>query len=185
MEKELQKRLTFLEYGAAIAFSASCRGSCPRKTVGAALFDSHKIVASTGCNGAPAGAPQCDEIGCLMVDGHCGRVIHAERNASVFAGNHNLQGGYAFITIRPCDNCFRILVELGIKQTYYLEDYRPEIAGAQKGICRDKGVSLERLPFNIEHLLRRMIQFHQNPSGLFTTSPNLKLTSTPQNGTLP
>lgn len=177
MDKELQKRLTFLEYGAAMAFAASCRGSCPRRYVGAALFDSHKIVASTGCNGSPAGAPQCDEIGCLMVENHCKRAIHAERNASVFAGKRDLRGGYAFVTIRPCDDCFKILVELGMKHVYYIEEYRPEIAGAQKGICRDKGVVLDQLPFTLEHLLRRMIQFHQNPGGLFLTSPALKIVS--------
>jgi len=177
VEKELQKRLAFLEYGASIAFAASSRGSCPRRYVGAALFDSHKIVASTGCNGAPAGAPQCDEIGCLMVDNHCKRAIHAERNASVFAGKRDLRGGYAFVTIRPCDVCFKILVELGIKHVYYLEEYRPETAGAQKSICRDRGVSLEQLPFNLEHLIRRMIQFHQNPGGLFSMNSNLKIIS--------
>ena len=179
MEKELQKRLTFFEYGAAMAFAASCRGSCPRRYVGAALFDSHKIVAATGCNGAPAGAPQCDEkdVDCLKVDGHCKRASHAERNASVFAGKRDLHGGYAFVTIRPCDDCFKILIELGIKHTYYLEEYRTETAGAQKAICRDKGVTLEQLPFNLEHLLGRMIRFHQNPGGLFLSSPSLKIVS--------
>ncbi len=184
MGNNLHPRLSFLEYGAAIAFSASCRGSCLRRAVGSALFDSHKIVASTGCNGAPAGAPQCNDIGCLMVDGHCQRAIHAERNASVFAGNRNLRGGYAFVTIRPCDTCFKILVELGIKYVYYIDEYRPETLGAQRGICRDKGVTLEHLPFTMQHLLTRMIQFHKNPSGLFLMSPNLKIVSA-SNDSLP
>lgn len=175
MEKGLSPRLNFLEYGAAMAFSASCRASCPRQTVGAALFDSHKIVASTGCNGAPAGAPQCDEIKCLMVDGHCLRSIHSEQNASVFAGKRNLEGGYAFITVRPCDNCFKVLVVLGIKYIYYLKEYRPETAGAQKGICRDKGLVLEQLQFSPEQLIQKMIEFHQNPGGLFADKPNLKI----------
>lgn len=177
MEKSIQERLNFLEYGAAMAFAASSRGTCPRRYVGTALFDAHKIVAATGCNGAPAGAPQCDQIGCLMVDNHCKRATHAERNASVFAGRRDLRGGYAFITIRPCDDCFKILVELGIRHIHYLEEYRPEIAGAQKGICRERGIHMEQLPFNLEHLLRKMIRFHQNSGGLFSNNSNLKIVS--------
>ncbi len=177
MEEKRNPRLSFLEYGAAMAFSASCRASCPRQTVGAALFDSHKIVTSTGCNGAPAGAPQCNDIVCLMVDEHCLRSIHSERTASVSAGNRDLRGGYAFITVRPCDNCFKVLVVLGIKYIYYLKEYRPETAGAQRAICQDKKVILEQLQFTPAQLFQKMIEFHQNPGGLFADKPNLKITS--------
>ena len=85
-------RLEFLEYGALMALAASCRATCHRRLVGCALFNSHKVVVATGYNGAPAGASQCDDIGCLMVDGHCKRITHAERNAVIFYDNANLKG---------------------------------------------------------------------------------------------
>jgi dCMP deaminase len=61
-----------------IAFMVSERSTCPRLHVGAVLVNDKRIKA-TGYNGSPKGFPHCDEAGCLMVNNHCVRTIHAEK----------------------------------------------------------------------------------------------------------
>ncbi len=60
-----------------IAEDVALRSTCDRAMVGAVLVREKHII-STGYNGSPAGLEHCDDIGHLMVDGHCVRTVHAE-----------------------------------------------------------------------------------------------------------
>ena len=60
-----------------IAYAVSERSTCDRAFVGSVIVLDKRIL-TTGFNGSPAGQDHCDEIGHLMVDGHCVRTIHAE-----------------------------------------------------------------------------------------------------------
>ncbi|MBI4991959.1 MAG: dCMP deaminase [Candidatus Harrisonbacteria bacterium] len=168
-------RLSFLEYGSFLAYGASLRATCRRKIVGCALFKDKRVVA-TGYNGAPAGAPQCDEVGHLMVDGHCVRVTHAERNAVLFSGGRDLSGGYAFVTTRPCKDCFNLFLAVGIKNIYYLEDYRKEDTEEHVEMARkEQGVILEKIDSCVVRLLQKSLEFHQGPGGLLIARNKLTI----------
>jgi deoxycytidylate deaminase len=65
-----------------IAYAVSERSTCDRAFVGCVLVLDKRIL-TTGFNGSPAGQEHCDEVGHLMVDGHCVRTIHAETNAII------------------------------------------------------------------------------------------------------
>ena len=73
-------RLAWDEYFAAQALLISNRATCNRAKVGAVLVKDNKVIA-TGYNGSVSGTDHCLEDGCLMVEGHCVRTIHAEVNA--------------------------------------------------------------------------------------------------------
>lgn len=179
MDSNLPPRLSFLEYGAYLAYAASLRATCRRKMVGCVLFNVKRVVKATGCNGAPSGAPQCDEVGCLMVDDHCARAIHAERNAVSFAGDSDLAGGYSFTTILPCRNCFDLLAAVHIKNIYYLEDYRnDEHHEYLRVVCRKKKIVIEKLDFTVEKIIQKGIAFHRGPGGLLKTDISLRLGGT-------
>ena len=72
-----------------IAYAVSERSTCDRAFVGCVLVLEKRIL-TTGFNGSPAGQDHCDEIGHLMVDGHCVRTIHAETNAIIQAALHGV-----------------------------------------------------------------------------------------------
>jgi len=65
-----------------IAYAVSERSTCDRAFVGCVLVLEKRILTS-GFNGSPAGQEHCDEVGHLIVDGHCVRTIHAETNAII------------------------------------------------------------------------------------------------------
>lgn len=72
-----------------IAKDVASRSTCPRASVGAVIVKDNRIL-STGYNGSPSGEPHCTEIGCLMINNHCERTIHAETNAVVQAAKYGI-----------------------------------------------------------------------------------------------
>ena len=72
-----------------IAHVVALRSTCDRAFVGTVMVLDKRIL-TTGFNGSPAGLPHCDEIGHLIVDGHCVRTIHAEANAIIQAALHGI-----------------------------------------------------------------------------------------------
>jgi dCMP deaminase len=108
-----------------IAAAVSERSTCDRALVGCVLVLDKRIL-TTGFNGSPAGQEHCDEIGHLMVDGHCVRTIHAETNAIIQAALHGIstRGAICYVTHLPCINCTKALINAGITRIVYGEAYR-------------------------------------------------------------
>lgn len=120
-------RKSWDEYFMDIAKAVSTRATCDRKHVGCVLVKDKYIIA-TGYNGSVSGLPHCDEVGHMMVNGHCERTSHAEANAIVQAAKHGVStdGATAYITASPCWHCFKLLASAGIKRIVYGEFYRDE-----------------------------------------------------------
>jgi dCMP deaminase len=87
-----------------------------------------KRILTTGFNGSPSGQPHCDEVGHLMVDGHCVRTIHAEMNAIIQAALHGVstRGATCYVTHFPCINCTKALLNAGIVRLVYSIAYRQD-----------------------------------------------------------
>jgi len=83
-------------------------------------------ILTTGFNGSSAGQPHCDEVGHLLVDGHCVRTIHAETNAIIQAALHGVStnGCTCYVTHFPCLNCTKALINAGITRLVYHVAYR-------------------------------------------------------------
>lgn len=107
-----------------IAFAVSERSTCDRALVGCVLVTDKRILTS-GFNGSPSGLGHCDEIGHLMVDGHCVRTIHAETNAIIQAALHGVstRGATCYVTHFPCINCTKALINAGISRIVYSVNY--------------------------------------------------------------
>ncbi|MBW2455817.1 MAG: dCMP deaminase family protein [Deltaproteobacteria bacterium] len=121
------KRSTWDEYFMAIAREVASRATCDRKFVGAVIVRDRCILA-TGYNGSIRGSEHCDEAGHMMEDGHCVRTIHAEANAIIQAARHgtSIEGSDIYITASPCWQCFKMLVNAGIRRIAFGEFYRDE-----------------------------------------------------------
>lgn len=100
------------------------RATCPRKSVGAVLVRDNRIIA-TGYNGSPPKRPHCADGGCMIVDNHCLRAVHAEANALLTCARHGVstEGATCYCTLLPCVRCFHLLQAAGVGRIVYLEDY--------------------------------------------------------------
>lgn len=121
-------RVAWHDYFMNIAKQVATRATCPRKSVGAVVVSSERSILATGYNGALSGAEHCADVGCMMEDNHCVRVVHAEANAIVQAARNGvkLAGASIYVTASPCWGCFRLIVNAGIKKVYYGEFYRDQ-----------------------------------------------------------
>jgi dCMP deaminase len=120
-------RVSWEEYFMNIAKQVASRSTCDRKYVGAVIVRD-KTILSTGYNGSIRGMPHCDEAGHMIENDHCIATIHAEANAILQAAKNGvcIENAEIYITASPCWNCFKMMVNAGIKKIYYGEFYRDE-----------------------------------------------------------
>lgn len=133
------------EYFLEIARVVATRSTCDRANVGAVIAK-NKVILSTGYNGAPRGLAHCDDVGHEIVDGHCIRTAHAETNAIAQAAKNGTQieGASIYLTVSPCYDCFKMMVNAGIKEVVYGNFYmsRYEASKAVLSLAKKAGVKL-------------------------------------------
>ena len=132
------------EYFLKVAMLVSERATCPRMHCGCVLVREKRIL-STGYNGSIPGDEHCEDAGCMLVDNHCVRTIHAEMNAVLQCSIHGIStaGAIAYVTNMPCTNCSKALIAAGIKEVVIFSDYHDTLA---EEFFRKAGVNLRRLP---------------------------------------
>lgn len=137
------------EYFLKIAKVVAQRSTCLRHNVGAVMVKDKQII-STGYNGAPAGLPDCLEIGCLKdqnriasASGHdiC-RAVHGEQNAIIQAALHGVatKGTTMYITHSPCSLCTKMMINAGVERIVCYKSYPDE--NSQK-LLKEAGVKFE------------------------------------------
>lgn len=144
------------------------RSTCLRSQVGALIVRDGRIV-SMGYNGPVSGMPACKKIPPqfqkLLDEGNhfaleqyeeykknttmcmgpgCIRSLHAETNAIAFAARAgvSVEGCTMYCSMSPCINCAKVIVNSGIKELKYLEEYR-DTSGLE--LLRKAGITVEQV----------------------------------------
>lgn len=93
-----------------------------RNKVGCLIIKGNNIVAF-GYNGTPPGFDNCCEIDETTSKPE---VIHAEVNAIAKCAREGIStnGASMFISVSPCFDCSKLILQSGIKEVYYLREYR-------------------------------------------------------------
>ena len=135
----------------------STRSTCLRRQVGAVVVKEKRVL-TTGYNGAPRGLKHCAEVGCVRLRDNiesgtrhelC-RGVHAEQNAVIQAAYFgvSIKGASIYTTNYPCSLCTKILINAGISEIIYKDDY---IDPLSKDILGESGVTVRRyMPPRIE-----------------------------------
>ncbi|MDI6820779.1 MAG: dCMP deaminase family protein [Patescibacteria group bacterium] len=150
--KKKSTRPSWEEYFLNIAEIVSSRSTCDRLHVGAVIVK-NKAILSTGYNGSPRGLPHCDDIGHEIAGGHCVRTIHAEANALVQAARHGtaVDGATLFLTNSPCYDCFKMIVNAGIKEVIYENFYMSRYEASKKVLALAKKAQVKINCFKKKH----------------------------------
>jgi dCMP deaminase len=105
-----------------IAKTISEASYCQRKKVGAIIVKNDNIIA-IGYNGTISGFENICELsnGNTRPD-----VLHAESNAiaKCSKSENNSNGATMYVTLSPCYECSKIIIQSGIIRVVYLEQYR-------------------------------------------------------------
>lgn len=107
-----------------IAILSTYRSKDPNTQVGACIVNDENKIVSIGYNGSPRGLNDDD-----MPWGRNGDFIntkyayvcHSELNAILnYIGS--LKGTRIYVTLFPCNECAKVIVQAGIKEVIYLSD---------------------------------------------------------------
>ncbi|OGY44610.1 MAG: hypothetical protein A3J62_00850 [Candidatus Buchananbacteria bacterium RIFCSPHIGHO2_02_FULL_38_8] len=118
-----------------LAVDSSLRSHCEYVCVGAVIANAekgHEMVLTTGYNGPPRSIAHCDEVGCSRRDQKGSKIpgrlcvgAHAEINSIANAAKAGIiiDGGALFVTLSPCFECAKHIINSGIKEVVYLRLY--------------------------------------------------------------
>jgi dCMP deaminase len=139
------------EYFMSIAKVVATRSNCMKRKV-AAIIVKDKRVISTGYNGTPRGARNCNEGGCPRCNSlaESGTALeeclcsHGEENAITQAAYHgtSLKGSTLYTTFAPCLLCTKMIINSGISEVVYNQDY--PLNERAMDLLRECGVTVRR-----------------------------------------
>lgn len=114
------------EYFMGIALFSAQRSKDNSTQVGACIVNSEKKIVSVGYNGMPTGCID-DEMpwertGECSLDTKYPFVCHAELNAILNSSMHGVNGATLYVTLFPCNECAKAIIQCGIKKVVYLEN---------------------------------------------------------------
>jgi dCMP deaminase len=95
---------------------------CKRNQVGC-LIVKNKTIISDGYNGTPSGFSNvCEDCENKTLP----TVLHAEANAITKLAKSTIsaQGATLYVTLSPCFECAKLIIQSEIKRIVYLEKYR-------------------------------------------------------------
>lgn len=119
-----QDHISWEEYFMGIALLSAQRSKDSNTQVGACIVnEQHKIV-SVGYNGMPTGCEDNEmpwEREGAFLETKYPFVCHAELNA-ILNCNTDLHGCTLYVTLFPCNECAKAIIQSGIRRVIYLDN---------------------------------------------------------------
>lgn len=113
------------EYFMGVARLASMRSKDPNTQVGACIVSDDNKILSIGYNGFPMGCSD-DEFPWSRegegLDTKYVYTVHSELNAILNYRGGSLEGAKMYVTLFPCNECAKAIIQAGIKTLIYDED---------------------------------------------------------------
>lgn len=122
LENERYNRPSWQETFIEVAKVISKRSKDPHTKVGAVLIKNNCII-GTGYNGDPRNFRYNFNWNTSEKYDY---VIHAEMNAIANACYNGCQvkDSEIYLTLSPCHDCIKMLIQFGVKKVYYLTEYK-------------------------------------------------------------
>lgn len=109
------------QYFMGVAKLSAMRSKDPSTQVGACIINTDRRIVGIGYNGLPQGCS--DESFPWSNEGDFTEtkypyVVHAEANA-ILNATQNLKGSSIYVTLFPCNECTKLIIQSGIKEIVY------------------------------------------------------------------
>lgn len=149
--KRIDGVLTWDDFFMGVAKLASQRSKDPSTQVGSCIVNSNNIIVGVGYNGFPRFlSKNADDILPWNKRGHDNKylyVCHAEMNAICNKNTASLEGCRIFVTLFPCNECTKLIIQTGISEVIYnIDKYRETPASiASRRMLDLAGISYRQL----------------------------------------
>ena len=134
------------EYFMGVAMLSAARSKDPNTQVGACIVSQDNKILSMGYNGFPIGCSDdefpWDREG-EPYDNKYFYTTHSELNAILNYRGGSLEGSKLYVTLFPCNECAKAVIQSGIKEIIYKDDKYAETPAvrASKRMLRAAGVA--------------------------------------------
>lgn len=119
--------LSWDDYFMSLAFLSAQRSKDPNKQVGACIVSRDNIIQGIGYNGFPRGCSdhrlpwsKCSGDGDILKTKYP-YVVHAEANALLNKNSAMVDGSRVYVTLFPCNECAKLMIQAGIVEVIYHE----------------------------------------------------------------
>ena len=137
------------DYFMNVAILSAERSKDPNTKVGAVIVNEDKRIVGIGYNGFPNG---CSDLEFPWAregayeDTKYAYVVHAEENA-ILNSTHSLKGASIYVSLFPCNECAKKIIQSGIREIVYLSDKYNGTATdiASKRMLKASGVKTRQL----------------------------------------
>jgi len=128
MSDKRKDYITWDEYFMGVARLAGMRSKDPNTQVGACIVSSENKILSMGYNGLPQGCSD-DEFPWARESAEGDELqtkypftVHSELNAILNYRGGSLEGAKLYVTLFPCNECAKAIIQSGIKTVIYGEN---------------------------------------------------------------
>lgn len=124
----MPKRTNYInwdDYFMGVSLLSAQRSKDPNSQVGCCIATKDNVIVSVGYNGFPRG---CDddllpwEREGEFADTKYPYVVHAELNAILNSAGKSLKDCKLYVSLFPCNECCKAIIQSGITHVYYLSD---------------------------------------------------------------
>lgn len=135
------------EYFMGIAYLSAMRSKDPNTQVGACIVSKENKILSMGYNGFPKGCND-DEFPWNrdgdVYDSKYAYVTHSELNAILNYRGGSLEGTKLYVTLFPCNECAKAIIQAGITEVVFADDKYHETPAnmASRRMLRTAGVKM-------------------------------------------
>lgn len=144
------------------------RSKDPNSQVGAVIVSNDDRILSLGYNGFPNGCSD-DELPWVreyesedekekVLNTKYPYVVHAELNAILNFRGPSLEGSTIYVTMFPCNECAKALIQSGIKKVIYLENKYPDSASTAATTRLFELAEIELCKYEDYSYLARMVK---------------------------
>lgn len=143
------KRTNYLSwdnYFMGVAILSSMRSKDPNTQVGACIVNKKNRIVGIGYNGLPVGLdddtfPWANDGDFL--DTKYPYVVHAEPNA-ILNSIEKLDNATIYVTLFPCNECSKLIIQSGIKEIVYLSD---KYSGSESDIASKRMLDAAKVTY--------------------------------------
>lgn len=141
------------EYFMGIAVLSAQRSKDSSTQVGACIVNNEKKIVAVGYNGMPTGCnddemPWGREAECSL-DTKYPFVCHAELNAILNRNTASLKDATIYVTLFPCNECAKAIIQSGIKKVVYIENKYAHTDGVKASQIMFEKCGVETVQYNL------------------------------------
>ena len=139
------------EYFMGVAMLSGLRSKDPNTQVGCCIVSQDNKILSMGYNGLPKGCSD-DEFPWLRegenpLETKYIYTVHSELNAILNYRGGSLEGAKLYVTLFPCNECAKAIIQCGIKAVIYGDDKYGDTSAVKASKRMMEAAGVEYIPY--------------------------------------